>query len=157
MSNQNRRGWKVLCWNVRGINLDEKWNLIKNTLVEAGCDIFCFQETKRDAQFLRKFSPPGFDSFEFLPSIGASIGLITGWKSSSFIGQLFFQNSFAITTKLTARHNGDTWYLTNVYGPRTHEGKRDFIQWLKHYTAIDKENWLIVGDFNLLRKPEDRN
>ena len=151
MSSQNRRCWKVLCWNVRGINSDEKWNPIRNTLIEAGSDIFCFQETKRDAQFLRKFSPPGFDSFEFLPSIGASVGLITGWKSSSFTGQLIFQNSFAITTKLTARHNDDTWYLTNVYGPCTHEGKRDFIQWLKHYTAIDKENWLIVGDFNLLK------
>lgn len=41
--------------------------------------------------------------------------------------------------------------------PYTHEGKRSFIQWLKHYTVNDDDNWLIVGDFNLLRKPEDRN
>ena len=150
MSSQNRR-----C-----LNSDDKWNPIKNTLVKAGCDIFCFQETKRqiwDIQFLRKFSPPDFDSFEFLPSIGASGGLITCWKSSLFSGQLIFQNSFAITIKLTAKHNGDIWFLTNVYGPCNQEGKRNFIQWLKHYTAVSDENWLIVGDFNLLRKPEDRN
>jgi len=160
MNNQNHRFWKVLCWNVRGINSDEKWNPIKNTIIEAGCDVFCFHETKRqicDAQFLRKFSPPGFDSFEILPSNGASSGLIIGWKSSAFSGQLVFQNNFAITVKLTAKHNNDYWFLTNVYGPCTHEGKRSFIQWFKHYTAVVGENWLVVGDFNLLRKPENRN
>jgi exonuclease III len=110
MNNQNHRCWKVLCWNVRGINSAEKWNPIKDTLTEASCDIFCFQETKRqicDTQFLRKFSPPGFASFEILPSIGASGGLITGWKSSVFSGQLVFQNSFAITIKFIAKHNSD--------------------------------------------------
>ena len=70
---------------------------------------------------------------------------------------MVFQNSFAITFKLTAQHNSDYWFLTNVYGPCTYEGKRSFIQWFKHYTAVVGENWLVVGDFNLLRKPENRN
>jgi len=152
--------WKILCWNVRGINSDEKWNPIRDTITEAGCDVFCFQETKRqtfNSEFLRKFSPYSYDAFEFLPSVGASGGLITAWKSNVFNGQLVFQNGFSITVKLTAKHNGDTWFLTNVYGPCTQDAKRDFIQWLKQYNTYENDNWLIVGDFNFLRKPENRN
>lgn len=59
--------------------------------------------------------------------------------------------------KLTAKHNGDSWFLTNVYGPCTQEGKSNFIQWLKQYNINNNVNWLVVGDFNLLRKPENRN
>lgn len=40
---------------------------------------------------------PGFDSFEMLPSNGASCGLIIAWKSAVFSGQLVFQNNFALT------------------------------------------------------------
>lgn len=161
MNNHNQRLWKVLCWNVRGINSDEKWNSIKDTILEAGCDVFCFQETKRqlfDSQFIRKFSPPGFDSFEFQPSMGASGGLITCWKSSAFSGQLIFQNNFAITIRLSAKHNRDSWLLTNIYGPCAHAGKRDFLRWFKQYDINNADdNWLLVGDFNLMRKPENRN
>lgn len=85
------------------------------------------------------------------------MGLITGWKSSIFSGQLIFQNSFAITIKFSAKHNNDSWLLTNIYGPCTHEGKRNFLQWFKHYTAAVDDNWVVVGDFNLLRKPDNRN
>jgi exonuclease III len=160
MNNQTQKCWKVLCWNVRGINSDDKWTPIKDTITEAGCDVFCLQETKRqsfDSLFLKKFSPTGFDSFEFLPSIGASGGVLTAWKSNIFSGHLMFQNSFAITVRLVAKHNRDSWLLTNVYGPCTHDGKREFLHWLKHYNISEDEKWLIVGDFNLIRKPENRN
>jgi len=79
---------------VRGINSEEKWNPIRDTLSETACDIFCLQETKResfDLQFIRKFSPHGFDSFEFLPSIRASGGLITVWKALSSVARWSFR------------------------------------------------------------------
>jgi len=160
MNNQNQRYWKVLCWNVRGTNSQEKWNLIRDTISNASCDIFCLQETKRqnfDNQAIRNFSPPGFNSFAFQPSIGASGGILTSWKSNIFIGQLIFQNNFVVITKMTAKHNGEFWFLANIYGPCSHDGKRDFLRWFKHYNITDTENWLLVGDFNLLRKPENRN
>jgi len=72
------RTWKVLCWNVRGPNSDK--NSLRDKISESGCDIICLQETKKenfDLQFIRKFYPPTFDALEFLPSIGASGGLIT--------------------------------------------------------------------------------
>jgi len=41
------RPWKILCWNIRGINSDEKWNSIGDKIVESKCNILCLQETKR--------------------------------------------------------------------------------------------------------------
>lgn len=49
------------------------------------------------------------------------------------------------------------WTLTNVYGPCTPEGKRDFIDWMKNIQMPDDTDWLLVGDFNLTRSPEDKN
>lgn len=36
----------MLCWNVRGINSDDKWLAIHNKVEESGCAVFCLQELK---------------------------------------------------------------------------------------------------------------
>jgi len=81
---RNVKNWKILCWNVRGINSVSKWDSVRDKIVESGCDIVCLQETKResfDLHYIKNFCPPAFDTFEFLPSVGASGGIITIWKS----------------------------------------------------------------------------
>lgn len=35
--------------------------------------------------------------------------------------------------------------------------KREFLRWFKHIQMPDHIDWLIVGDFNLYKNPEDRN
>lgn len=160
MNRQPYKNWKLLNWNVRGINSRDKWSAIRNKIVDLSCDIICFQETKKeafDAGFLRNFCPPDFDKFEFLPSIGASGGILTAWKSRMFSGELVFSNEFAISVELRSMHNDDTWLLTNVYAPCHNEGKRNFINWFKHIQMPEEVDWLVVGDFNMMRKPEDRN
>ena len=93
----NIKSWKILCWNVRGINSVNKWDSIRDKIVESGCDIVCLQETKRetfDLQYIKNFCPPAFDAFEFLPSVGASGGLITIWKSAYLKDTLLFITTF---------------------------------------------------------------
>ena len=41
--------------------------------------------------------------------------------------------------------------------PCTPAGRHIFLQWLKNIQMPAKVDWLIVGDFNLIRKPENRN
>lgn len=41
------RKWNLLCWNIRGINSDKKWNAIRDRAVENNYDVICVQETKR--------------------------------------------------------------------------------------------------------------
>lgn len=54
-------------------------------------------------------------------------------------------------------HDNTEWILTNVYGPCTPEGKLSFLHWLKRIQMPDEVDWLVVGDFNLLRNPGNRN
>jgi exonuclease III len=140
-SSQQIRKWNVLCSNVRGINARQKWDAIHDKISKSGCDVICLQETKRqhfDLQFLKNFCPSSFDAFEYLPSVGASGGIITIWKSSQFTGSLAFSNKFAISLDFHSNHDQSEWLLTNVYGPCTPEGKLDFIQGIKNIQMLDE-------------------
>jgi len=99
------------------------------------------QESKKasfDSAFIKNICPGEFDEFQYLPSVGASGGILIALKSSVFSGQLSFSNNFALSVQFTSKDENESWMLTSVYAPCT-------------------PNWLIVGDFNMLRKPEDRN
>lgn len=56
-------------------------------------------------KLIKKICPPSFDAFIFLPSVGASGGIINIWKTSLFDGQLVFQNEYAISVEFVSRHN----------------------------------------------------
>jgi exonuclease III len=87
------RKWKVLCWNVRGLNSEKKWNSIRDKIVESQCDIVCLQETKKeifDLVFIRRICPQGFDSVAFKPSLDASWGILVVWKGALFSGVEIF-------------------------------------------------------------------
>lgn len=156
----NSKLWNVLCWNIRGINSEKKWNAIRDKLSEHAYDVICLQETKRltfDLTFINKFYPPIFDRFEYLPAVGASGGSVIIWKSSSLSGMMVFQNAYATSVQFISLHNIATWLLTNVYAPYTSVGKREFVAWFKNIAMPSHVHWLIVGDFNLYRSPADRN
>jgi exonuclease III len=44
----NCKSWKIMNWNLRGINSEKKWLALYNKIEESGCDIICLQETKRE-------------------------------------------------------------------------------------------------------------
>lgn len=60
---------------------------------------------------------------KFYPLLEPQVGLLLVGEAV-FNGQLVFQNNFAITIKFSAKHYSDFWFLTNVYGPCTHEGNK---------------------------------
>jgi hypothetical protein len=41
-----KRKWRVLCWNVRGLNSEDKQREVRSKIEESECDIVCLQETK---------------------------------------------------------------------------------------------------------------
>jgi exonuclease III len=72
-----RRKWKVLCWNVRGLNSEARQREVRSKIDESECDIICLQETKCenfDWRLIRKFCPKRFNNFAYSPSHGASGG-----------------------------------------------------------------------------------
>lgn len=125
----------MLCWNVGGLNATRKWDSIKNKIKNANCDIVWFQETKKDAfdqAFLRQILPPAFDEHLFVPSVGASGGLLVAWKSTIFAGSPRLSCGYALALDFTSKYNDNSWTLINVYGPCSPEGKREFTNRLQN-------------------------
>lgn len=122
----NARNWVILCWNVRGVNSEKKWNVVRDRITDSNCNILCLQETKResfDDQFLRNIYHSSLDKYAYLPSVGASGGSIVVWNSTLFQGTLVFQNSYAISVEFYSLHDNAHRVLTNIYAPCTHAEK----------------------------------
>jgi hypothetical protein len=107
--------------------------------------------------YIRNFSPTQFNCFEYLPSVGNLGDTIILWKGSRFSGQKFFNNSFALCVEFKSLFSGATWSLVNIYAPCTQDGRQDFLHWFHDFDLDEDSDWLFVGDFNLIRKPVDRN
>jgi hypothetical protein len=77
MDHRSKRNWKVLNWNIRGLNTPSKCNAVRSKIEESDCSIFCIQETKIqtiERSYIRKFAPKRFNKFAFSPTDGASKG-----------------------------------------------------------------------------------
>lgn len=149
-----------LVWNDRGINSQGKWDAIRSKIEECSASVVCLQETKRelfDDNYLKNFFPRALDKFAFSPSDGTSGGLIVIWNSARYSGQLVHSNAYSITLKMECCLSGKSFHLTNIYGPCTPDGKVDFINWLYNVDTERFEDWVLAGDFNLIRSPNDRN
>jgi exonuclease III len=71
--------WIVLCWNIRGLNAQSKQLALMNAINISECSVVCLQETKKfhfDMAFIKLCYPKRFDDFVYIPSDGASGGLI---------------------------------------------------------------------------------
>jgi hypothetical protein len=160
MNNTSRRSWRVLCWNVRGLNSENRQRDVRSKIDESACDIVCLQETKCetvDWRILRKFAPKRFDCFTFSPSVGASGGMIVLWNSSVFDGLLIETQPFGIIINFTSVHNKSSWVLACVYGPCQGLERDLFVSWLYNLNIPATDNWMVLGDFNFIRSQDNRN
>lgn len=156
----NTRNWYFLSWNVRGISSQEKWDNIRDKIRELSPHIFSLQETKREAfdrAYVKKFCPRHLSEFVFSPSRGASGGLITVWNPNQFRGEMVQVNQYSITIKFSPLANGKSFHHTSICGPSSPDEKDSFINWLYNFDCSEIEDWVIMGDFNLIRSPENRN
>jgi hypothetical protein len=62
-----------------------------------------------------------------------------------------------MSVEFVSTFSREIWVLTNIYAPCTTEGKMEFWNWLHDFELPEDTNWLLVGDFNLIRWPSDRN
>ena len=91
MNQGSKRNWKVLCWNVRGLNSELRHSSVREKISESQCAIACLQETKLtdcSRSLVKAVCPMGFDQFIESPLRGASGGLLTTWRSDMFQGTL---------------------------------------------------------------------
>jgi hypothetical protein len=58
---------------------------------------------------------------------------------------------------MVSRLDNRSFHVSNVYGPSHPTEKLGFVTWLVNLDTSDFDDWLIGGDFNLIRHPASRN
>jgi exonuclease III len=137
------KNWSILCWNIRGLNGRDKHLALRNAITSSGCSVICLQETKKmhfDKAFIKQCCPSIFDEFVYVPSVGASGGLIIIWQSSMFSGMVMHCTSFALSVYFTSVHNAQSLTIVNIYGPCDGENREVFIKWLFDLNIPDDED-----------------
>jgi hypothetical protein len=66
-------------------------------------------------------------------------------------------NSYAVTIKFTCKLDNKSFHVTNIYGPSSSPQKMGFVIWLMNLDTSDFDDWVLGGDFNLIRHPDNRN
>jgi hypothetical protein len=129
-------------------------------LEESNAAIVCIQETKKssfDCSFIKKFAPLRFDKFAFVPTEGASGGLLIIWIGNQFSGTVLLEECFGLAVEFTSNISSEVFTVVNVYGPCTGIARENFVAWLFHLDIADDALWLLLGDFNFYRFVENRN
>jgi hypothetical protein len=49
------------------------------------------------------------------------------------------------------------WWLTNIYAPCTPHGSEAFLFWFSNLEITGDKLWIFLGDFTMIRAPENRN
>ena len=142
------------------MNSDPKLLVLSNAIATSGCSVICLQETKKtafDNSYIKSCCPKRFDKFAFIPSRGASGGILTLWNSAIFTGTILIEEEFALVTKFQSTQSAQMWTLVNIYGPCQGDSRIDYTRWLLNLNIPSNEDWLLVGDFNYIRSPANRN
>ena len=154
------RCWNVLSWNVKDLNSEKKQLALNNAIISSGCAVVYLQETKMpdvSFAFIKTCFPKQFNRFAFVHSRGASGGLLTVWKSALFTDTIVFADVFVLTINFVSTQSSQSWSLVNIYGPCTGDDREVFTTWLYDVQIPNGQDWLLVGDFNYIFIPTNRN
>ncbi|OAY65254.1 hypothetical protein ACMD2_16588 [Ananas comosus] len=77
-------------------------------------------------------------------------------KRGSAPGALVLSRKYSLTLHLTQLASGKSFFITNVYGPPTWEGKEEFCSELLSLCSSCPSEWVICGDFNFTKSQSER-
>lgn len=67
------------------------------------------------------------------------------------------KRTYSLTIPFTSTTSAYSFLVTNVYAPADHRDTDAFLAELLSIAPDNAEPWLVIGDFNLTRAPEDKN
>lgn len=153
----SQKNCNILCWNVPGLNASARRDCVRNAVVAAGATIV-LQETKIanwSPRLVRDALGPNFvNSFATLPANGVRGGILLAVNAHFFSLQNIHTTAHTISADIVMRADNATWTLTSVYGPQENNDKDFFF--LSEIKDL-KDRGLIIGDFNLIYKAEDKS
>ena len=117
----------ILSYNSRGLGRGIKWTAIRRIIMKQKVDLVCIQETKKDSfdkLICQSMWGDSSVSWDFVPSIQASGGLLCMWSNSDFqVERRVKGRHFLMLVGKWVKEN--QWlHIVNVYAPCDQAGKR---------------------------------
>lgn len=151
----------ILNWNVRGLNNPARRQVVRNLASQTRSTVVCLQETKLahvDRPLVLELLGSAFaDSFCFLPAIGTRGGIILAFSSDFFSILSSSSTANTISASVSMRASVASWSISVVYGPQADSDKFNFISELRSLKASMLPSWVILGDFNLICRANDKS
>ena len=110
---------KVFLWNVRGANIPDKRNVIRNFIKYQRVDLVCLQETKiqeMSSACARSFRVGIFSEWKVVEAEGVAGGILVFWDKRKLDLIEVETGLFSITCMFKNVEDGFQWAFTGVYG-----------------------------------------
>jgi hypothetical protein len=62
-----------------------------------------------------------------------------------------------VTAKLQSTMSTCEWWITVVFGPQEDGNKLLFMNELRQISTLTFDRWLVIGDFNMITRPQDKS
>lgn len=128
----------LISWNIQGLNLKAKRDVVRETIGSSLAAVACIQETKLnviDTHLSFEILGPSFDGFYYLPASHTRGGLLLGWNSLLATCSSPSFREFSITARIDFISGSSAW-LTTVYGPIDDNLKDSFLQELRTFVTL---------------------
>lgn len=149
--NDLKFSFKLLNWNVRGLGDLNKCMVIKNSVLNLNCDLFCFQETKWNEHSIfkvRQVCLAKFKSYITLDAEDSRGGILLAWSNSYKLLNSYIKN-YSVSVIL---QRGDfNFMLSGTYGPQPDGEKMRYLAELRELRDFNNLPWILMGDFNIHR------
>lgn len=138
----------------------KKRRKISRVLAQAKPTITFLSETKLSQcsnQLVRMLNGGKDRCWLEVPAIGASGGLLMMWDADQVDLMDPLLGAYTLSMRCNFLHDNFEGVVTGVYGPNRAKERRQFFHELQDIRGLWELPWLIGGDFNIIRKPEEKN
>ena len=67
-----------------------------------------------------------------------------------------YPSVYSLSVRICSRLRDVVWDLTGVYGLQPENEKMIFLAELRHIRNLMKPEWLVLGDFNMIRRAREK-
>jgi exonuclease III len=151
----------ILCWNVRGLNDGAKRASVRNQIISSGATVICLQETKianwTHTLLVETVGNDMAQNMAYLPSIGTSRGVLIAASDRYFRVDNPYTTVNTVSATIKMLSDNKECSITGVYGPQSDSEKHLFMQEINELKSQMLPTWLLLGDFNLIYRAQDKN
>ena len=153
-------GLKGMTWNSEGFKDPGKHLFVKESIREHKLDFIALLETGRSnfsVPFLKSLAAGKEFTWFCLPPHGRSGGILVGINTETLQIKNVITGDFCVNLHIRSKHDGFEWAFIPVYGAAQDSHKPEFLSELVRMCEQESLPKLLGGDFNILRKREEKS